>query len=120
MKVWPDGNLEIVGRTKEMFISGGFNIYPREVEIVIEAHPDVGLVAVLGVPDETFGEVGHAFVEPKPGRTLDAAALREWCRERLANYKTPKRFETRAELPRLPIGKIDRQALKRELAERTG
>ena len=120
VKVWPDGNLEIVGRTREMFISGGFNIFPREVEIVIEAHPEVGLVAVLGVPDETFGEVGHAFVEPKPGKSLDAAALREWCRERLANYKTPKRFETRAELPRLPIGKIDKQALKRELAERTG
>ena len=120
VKVWADGNLEIVGRTKEMYISGGFNIYPREVEIAIEAHPDAGLVAVLGVPDGTFGEVGHAFVEPKPGKTLDAAALHDWCRERLANYKTPKRFEIRAELPRLPIGKIDKQALKRELAERNG
>ena len=120
VKVWPDGSLEIVGRTKEMYISGGFNVYPREVEIVIEAHPDVGLVAVLGVPDETFGEVGHAFVEPKPGASLDAQGLDGWCRERLANYKTPKRFEVRAELPRLPIGKIDKQALKRELAERDG
>ena len=120
VKVWPDGNLEIVGRTKEMYISGGFNIYPREVEIAIEAHPDVGLVAVLGVPDDTFGEVGHAFVEPKPGAALDAATLHDWCRERLANYKAPKRFEVRAELPRLPIGKIDKQALKRELAERSG
>ena len=73
---------------------------------------------VLGVPDRTFGEVGHAFVEPKPGKTLDAAALHDWCRERLANYKTPKRFEIRAELPRLPIGKIDKQALKRELVSR--
>ena len=118
VKLRRDGNLEIVGRTKEMFISGGFNIYPREVEIAIEGHPDVGLVAVLGVPDETFGEVGHAFVEPKPGRTPDAAALHAWCRERLANYKTPKRFEIRPELPRLPIGKIDKQALKRELAQR--
>ena len=120
VKVQPDGNLEIVGRTKEMFISGGFNIYPREVEIVIEAHPDVGLVAVLGVADETFGEVGHAFVEPKPGRSLDAIGLDEWCRERLANYKTPKHFEIRPELPRLPISKIDKQALKRELAQRGG
>ena len=120
VKAWPDGNLEIVGRTKEMFISGGFNIYPREVEIVIEAHADVGLVAVLGVPDETFGEVGHAFVEPKPDRNLDATALDAWCRERLANYKTPKHFEIRPELPRLPIGKIDKQTLKRELAERKG
>ena len=103
-----------------MFISGGFNIYPREVEIVIEAHPDVGLVAVQGVADETFGEVGHAFVEPKPGRSLDATALDEWCRERLANYKTPKHFEIRPELPRLPIGKIDKQTLRRELVERRG
>ena len=117
VKVWPDGSLEIVGRTREMFISGGFNIYPREVEIAIEAHPYVGLVAVLGVSDDTFGEVGHAFVEPKPGKTLDAAALHDWCRERLANYKTPKRFEVRRELPRLPIGKIDKQTLKRELAQ---
>ena len=120
VKVWADGNLQIVGRMKEMFISGGFNIYPREVEIAIEAHPRVGLVAVLGVPDDTFGEVGHAFVEPKPGETLDTAALHAWCRERLANYKTPKRFEVRDELPRLPIGKIDKQTLKRELAEHRG
>ncbi|MCY4468284.1 MAG: AMP-binding protein [Thiotrichales bacterium] len=120
VQVWPDGNLEIVGRTKEMFISGGFNIYPREIEIVIEAHPDAGLVAVLGVPDATFGEVGHAFVEPKPGRALNAATLHAWCRERLANYKTPKCFEIRPELPRLPIGKIDKQTLKRELSERRG
>ena len=103
-----------------MFISGGFNIYPREVEIAIESHPDVGLAAVMGVADETFGEVGHAFVEPNPGATPEPAALREWCGERLANYKIPKRFEIRAELPRLPIGKIDKQALRRELAAREG
>ena len=120
VSVRPDGNLEIVGRTREMYISGGFNIYPREVEIVIEAHPDVGLVAVLGVPDRIFGEVGHAFVEPKPDRNLDATALHAWCRDHLANYKVPKRFEIRAELPRLPIGKIDKQALKRELSQSRG
>ena len=75
MKVWPDGNLEIVGRTKEMFISGGFNIYPREIEMTIEEHPATGLVAVLGVTDEVFGEVGHAFVEAKPGMPLTAEDL---------------------------------------------
>ena len=116
VKVWEDGNLEIVGRTKEMFISGGFNIYPREIEIAIEEHPDTGMVAVMGVPDEAFGEVGLAFVEPKPGRTLDGAMLKTWCSERLANYKIPKTFEIRNELPRLPIGKIDKQTLKHELA----
>lgn len=117
VKVWEDGNLEIVGRTKEMFISGGFNIYPREVEMAIEEHPDTGMVAVMGVPDEAFGEVGHAFVEPKPGRSLDAATLKAWCGERLANYKIPKTFEIRDELPRLPIGKIDKQALKASLSD---
>jgi acyl-CoA synthetase (AMP-forming)/AMP-acid ligase II len=116
VKVWEDGNLEIVGRTKEMFISGGFNIYPREIELAIEEHPDTGMVAVLGVPDEAFGEVGHAFVEPKPGKTLDAATLKAWCGERLANYKIPKTFEIRDELPRLPIGKIDKQTLKKSLS----
>lgn len=116
VKVWEDGNLEIVGRTKEMFISGGFNIYPREIEMAIEEHPDTGMVAVMGVPDEAFGEVGHAFVEPKPGRSLDAATLKAWCGERLANYKIPKTFEIRDELPRLPIGKIDKQTLKASLS----
>lgn len=115
VKVWDDGNLEIVGRTKEMFISGGFNIYPREIELAIEEHPDTGMVAVMGVPDEAFGEVGHAFVEPRPGQTLDAAILKDWCGERLANYKIPKTFEIRDELPRLPIGKIDKQTLKKSL-----
>lgn len=119
VEVWEDGNLEIVGRTKEMFISGGFNIYPREVELAIEEHPATGLVAVLGVTDEVFGEVGHAFVEAKPGANLTAEELKVWCRERLANYKVPKVFEITAEMPRLPIGKIDKQALRRALAERT-
>ena len=115
MKLREDGNLEIVGRTKEMFISGGFNIYPREIEVVLEEHPDVGLVAVMGVAHEIFGEVGHAFVEPRPGATVDAGDLDRWCRERLANYKVPKTFAIRNELPRLPIGKIDKQTLKRRL-----
>jgi len=118
VEVWADGNLEIVGRTKEMFISGGFNIYPREVEIAIEEHPDTGLVAVLGVPDKVFSEVGYAFVEARSGTALNEAGLDAWCRERLANYKVPKTFDIRAELPRLPIGKIDKQTLKRELETR--
>ena len=114
-KLWPDGNLEIVGRLKEMFISGGFNIYPREVETVLESHPAVGLVAVLGVADEAFGEIGYAFIEPLPGHTATTDELKTWCRERLANYKVPKTFDIRAELPRLPIGKIDKQSLRQEL-----
>ena len=118
VKVWEDGNLEIVGRTREMYISGGFNIYPREIELVIEEHPATGLVAVLGVTDEVFGEIGHAFVEARPGAELSVAELKAWCRERLANYKVPKIFEITHEMPRLPIGKIDKQALRRTLAQR--
>ena len=114
-KVRADENLEIVGRTKEMYISGGFNIYPREVEIAIESHPKVGLVAVLGVTDEMFGEVGYAFVEPKSGQTLDPGDVDARCRERLANYKIPKHWSIDPELPRLPIGKIDKQTLRRRL-----
>ena len=116
-KVWPDGNLEIVGRLKEMFISGGFNIYPREIEIVLESHPATGLVAVLGVADEAFGEVGHAFVELLPGQDATVDDLQSWCRERLANYKIPKTIDIRPELPRLPIGKIDKQTLRKKLEE---
>ena len=115
VKVRPDGNLEIVGRTKEMYISGGFNIYPREIEIAIESHPKVGLVAVLGVEDEIYGEVGYAFVEPKPGEAVEVEVIEGWCRERLANYKVPKHWSIDTELPRLPIGKIDKQSLRRRL-----
>jgi len=114
-----DGNWTLVGRVKEMFKSGGFNVYPREVELAIEAHPDVAMAAVVGIPDSRWHEVGHAFVQATRDATLDASTLDAWCRERIANYKVPKTFEFRPELPRLPIGKIDRQALKREIFQRT-
>lgn len=113
-----DGNWRLVGRTKEMYKSGGYNIYPREIEMVIEAHPAVGLTAVLGVSDSLYGEVGYAFVEVKDGQKVDGALLRNWCRTRLANYKVPKYFEVLPELPRLPIGKIDKQGLRKQLDER--
>ena len=107
-----DGNWMIVGRIREMYKSGGYNIYPREIEIAIEAHPDVAMAAVVGVPDPIFQEIGHAFVQPEPGRAIDPDALSRWCREQLANYKVPKRFVILEALPRLPIGKIDKVALK--------
>jgi malonyl-CoA/methylmalonyl-CoA synthetase len=112
-----DGYYTLCGRRTDLIVSGGFNIYPREIESVLESHPAVGLVAVLGVADGTFGEVGHAFVELLPGREAAASDLKDWCAERLANYKVPKTFSIRPELPRLPIGKIDKQALKKELAD---
>lgn len=112
-----DGSLQLVGRMTEMYKSGGYNIYPREVEAVLESHPGVALAAVVGVADPLWGEVGHAFVLAQPG-TVDAASLAALCRERLAAYKVPKRFEVRAELPMLPIGKIDRKQLLSLIAAR--
>lgn len=110
----PDGSLRLAGRKNEMFKSGGYNVYPAEVEAVIGSHPAVELVAVVPVPHATWGEVGVACVSVKPGSapvTL-AQALDQLCRERLADYKRPKRVLVLAALPLLPIGKIDRQALR--------
>jgi acyl-CoA synthetase (AMP-forming)/AMP-acid ligase II len=113
-----DGNWRLVGRTKEMYKSGGFNIYPREIEICLEEHPAVALTAVLGVPDPLYGEVGHAFVQSVAEAVPEAEALDAWCRERLANYKIPKTFEIMDPLPTLPIGKIDKQSLRKMLEDR--
>lgn len=107
-----DGNYRIVGRLKEMFKSGGYNIYPREIEVALETHPDVALAAVVPVPDDLYQEVGAAFVIANPGASLDGTVLDRWCRERLANYKVPKRFFVRDALPLVAVGKIDKVALR--------
>jgi len=107
-----DGNLVLVGRTKDMYKSGGYNIYPREIEQVLESHPDVQIAAVVARPDPDFHEVGVGYVQPAPGSTLTAEALREWCRDRLANFKVPKDFVLVDELPLLPVGKVDKTALR--------
>lgn len=110
-----DGNIVLVGRATEMFKSGGYNIYPREIEIVIENHASIALAAVVGVEDPVFQEVGHAFVVPVSGERVDESEIREWCKKFLANYKVPKRFHIMQVLPMLPVGKIDKQALKRQV-----
>lgn len=106
-----DGTLKLVGRLKEMFKSGGYNVYPKEIELVIETHPDVVATAVVPLADSLYGEVGVAFVVPR-GPQVCAAALETHCRATLANYKIPKHFVLTSELPMLPIGKIDRLALR--------
>ena len=110
----PDGNFSFVGRLKEMYKSGGYNIYPVEIELALCEHPDIGMAAVLPVPHPVFQEVGHAFIEAAPGRISDAE-LRDFLKSRLANYKIPKSFSFELELPKLPSMKIDKQALKRRL-----
>jgi acyl-CoA synthetase (AMP-forming)/AMP-acid ligase II len=107
-----DGHLIIKGRTKEMIITGGLNVYPREVEIVLEEHPAVAEAAVAGVPHERWGEQVTAWVVPREGHGFDEAALIAYARERLAAYKCPKQVFQRATLPRNHVGKIVRSALR--------
>jgi len=108
-----DGFYFIAGRSKDMFISGGVNVYPAEIENQLLQHPDLRDAAVVGAPDETWGEVGVAFVVPRAGAEVDAGALAEFLAARLARYKVPKRFIAVAELPRTPYGKV----VKAELAK---
>ncbi len=114
----PDGTVRLVGRKKEMFKSGGYNVYPREIETVLESHPEVAAAAVVSVADSKWQEVGWAFIQAPGG--VDAARLEtdlaDLCRARLANYKRPKRILIRHDLPMLPVGKVDKPALQREAA----
>jgi fatty-acyl-CoA synthase len=111
-----DGFHFIVDQIKDMFISGGENVYPAEIERVLAHHPDILEVAVIGVPDAKWGEVGAAFVMPRPGRSLDADAIRPWCRERLAGYKVPAHIRVVAEFPRTAAGKIRKPDLREGFA----
>jgi HIP---CoA ligase len=108
------GYLRITDRKKDIFIVGGFNAYPAEIENVMLANDDVAQVAVVGVPDQRLGEVGAAFVVPKAGRTIDPAHLIAWCRERMANFKVPRTVEVVDSLPLNAAGKV----LKYELRDR--
>lgn len=108
-----DGNIRLVGRMSDMFKSGGYNVYPREIETVLEQHPAVAIAAIVSIPDPLYQEVGVAYIKRDADVTTDAEALDRWCRDRLANYKVPKAINILDELPLLPIGKVDKQALKR-------
>jgi len=106
------GFLRIEGRVKDMIIRGGENIYPREIEDVLFGHPSVAEVAVVGIPDDRWGEVVAAFVRPATGATVDEAELRAWCRDRLAAYKTPQHWVEVAEFPLTASGKIQKFKLR--------
>lgn len=112
-----DGYLEFVGRLSEMFKSGGYNVYPREIELAFIEHPEVEACAVVGVEDTRFGEVGWMWVKPVAGATPDVDALREWAADRLANYKIPKRIILIDEMPLLPIGKVDKMQLRQSVKQ---
>lgn len=110
-----DGQIFLKGRSSEMFKSGGENVFPREVEDVLESFEGVLFSAVVGVPDDLYAEVGYAFIMTKPGHFLTEEALRAHARERLANFKVPKKFDIRPILPLLANGKVNKMALKKEL-----
>ncbi|MGQ7958060.1 FadD3 family acyl-CoA ligase [Pseudomonas sp. SP16.1] len=106
------GYLRITDRLKDMFIVGGFNCYPAELERQLMAHPAIAQVAVIGVADSRLGEVGKAYVVRRPGIALDADELIAWCRERMANYKVPRSVEFVAELPLNASGKVAKNVLR--------
>src|SRR4029453_6881057 len=111
-----DGYISIVHRKKEMVLRGGFNVYPREVEEVLLRHPDIAMVAVIGVPDPVQGEEICAVVVPEADASVDPDALLAWAREHIAAHKYPRRVELVDALPLGPSGKV----LKRELVARFG
>jgi long-chain acyl-CoA synthetase len=105
------GYYYIVDRSKDLIIRGGYNVYPRELEEVLISHPEVSLVAVVGVPHETHGDEVKAFVVRQADSTLTEQDLISWCKERIANYKYPRLVQFVDSLPMTATGKI----LKREL-----
>jgi acyl-CoA synthetase (AMP-forming)/AMP-acid ligase II len=108
-----EGNIAITDRKKDMYIHGGFNVYPAEVEATMLRHPHIGQVSVVGVSDERMGEIGYAFVVPTVGQTPTADEIINWCRKEMANYKTPRVIEFLETLPLNASGKV----LKYELRE---
>jgi len=111
-----DGNLRITVRKKDMYIVGGFNAYPAEIEGIIVRHRQVAQVAVVGTPDERLGEVGVAFVVPRRHQVIDPDELVAWCRENMANFKVPRAVQVVDALPLNPSGKVMKFKLREQLA----
>jgi HIP---CoA ligase len=115
------GCLRIVGRSKDMFIVGGFNAYPAEIENALLRHPDIQQAAVIGIPDARLGEVGMAFVVTRPGSTTSGPEIIGWCRDRIANYKVPRKVAVVDGLPVNATGKVLKDELRaRAVQDATG
>lgn len=110
-----EGFLHIVDRAKDMIISGGFNVFSAEVEQALMAHPDVLDCAVVGLPDEKWGERVVAVIQPAPGKEIDADALIGFVKERIGSVKAPKQIEVWPDLPRSKVGKILKTEIKASL-----
>ncbi len=113
------GYLTITDRKKDMFIVGGFNAYPAEIENLLLGHDKIAQVAVVGIPDDRLGEVGVAFIVPRPGKALSGEEVLDWARERMANFKVPRRVEVVESLPLSASGKVLKYQLRRS-AHRPG
>ncbi len=110
------GVITLKGRKKDLYIQGGFNVYPAEIEALVNRHPQVVMAAGIGVPDPVLGEVGRLYVVALPDSGLTEADLRQWCTDQLADYKVPRQVVLREALPMTPAGKIHKAALRAEAA----
>jgi long-chain acyl-CoA synthetase len=113
-----DGYLFIVDRKKDLIKTSGYQVWPREIEEVLSAHPSVAEVGVLGLPDTLRGEIVKAFVVLRAGHSATPAELKAFCRDRLASYKVPAKFEFVPALPKTEIGKVLRRVLRQQQLER--
>jgi acyl-CoA synthetase (AMP-forming)/AMP-acid ligase II len=115
-----DGYLYVVDRKKDMIITGALNVYPKEVEDVLHSHPAVSQAAVIGIPDDEWGEIIRAYIVPKPGAQVTETIIVEHCLSALASYKKPREVRIVESLPLSPIGKVSRVALREQArAERS-
>ena len=110
-----DGYIFLVGRKKEMYKTAGYSVYPARIESLLIKYPGVLMATVIGVPDKIYGEVGVAFIVPKPDAELSEEDLKKYCEAELAEYEMPKKFIVRETLPLTSLGKVDKPALKKEL-----
>jgi fatty-acyl-CoA synthase len=115
-----DGVIYVVDRIKDMYISGGENVYPAEVEDVIGDLAEIGQCAVIGLPDDRWGEIGLALVVARPGHTVEPERVIAHCRQRLASYKVPRRVRIVGSLPLSPQGKVLKKELRRIYVEGDG
>jgi fatty-acyl-CoA synthase len=115
-----EGYLNIVGRIKDMIIRGGENVYPREIEEFLYTHPEVADVAVIGVPDEKYGEEVMAWVQLREGSSLTPDELREFCRGKIAHYKVPRYVEIVDEFPMTITGKVQKFKMREAAVEKLG
>lgn len=110
-----DGNIRMVGRSKEMYITNGENIYPAEIEDAIMSYPGVMLSAVVAIPHKICGHVGRAYIVPRPGQEIDAEKLQEFLKDHLSSYKIPREYVVREMLPMTALGKIEKKLLRQEV-----